>query len=126
MTSGFTLGKTIRKRMALPPLLSRSLSILPQFYRLSNSHSASLTALSTPRLQSPIRIATRKRSQEENQNTGTNEGHKNTAQQTTSCAHAQLAEHPSSDEGADEASNDIPNDPVAHASHHYCGQEASD
>src|SRR6266699_5216703 len=38
MTSGFTLGKTIRKRMALPPLLSRSLSILPQFYRLSNSH----------------------------------------------------------------------------------------
>src|SRR5262249_17766402 len=49
-----------------------------------------------------------------------------TPQQTTPCAHAKRAKHPSSDEGANEASDDIPNDPVARTSHHYRGQEASD
>jgi hypothetical protein len=33
------LGKTIRIRMGLPPLVLSFLPILPHFYRLSNSHS---------------------------------------------------------------------------------------
>ncbi len=49
IASGFTLGNTIRKRMALPPLLSLSFLVY-QFYRLSNSHNMAVFVYSVSKI----------------------------------------------------------------------------